>query len=82
MAEIPLVDLDSGENSADPQITPQLIFLDSPEEVEKINQEVPISPENPRMKPIEKSAEPTITTETGKQQQDSDQYKTEIVRYS
>ena len=71
MAEIPLIDLDSGGNSADPQITPQLIFLDSPEEVEKINQEVPISPENPRMKPIEKSAEPTITTETGKQQQDS-----------
>ena len=44
-AEIPLIDLDSGDNSADPHITPQLIFLDSLDEVEKINQEVPISPE-------------------------------------
>ena len=35
MAEIPLIDLDSGDNSVDPQITQQLIFLDSHEEAEK-----------------------------------------------
>ena len=71
MAEIPLIDLDSGDNSVDPQITPQLNFLDSHEEAEKKNQEVPISPENPRMEPTEKSAEPAITAETEKQQLDS-----------
>ena len=70
-AEIPLIDLDSGDNSADPQMTPQLIFLDSHEEVEKTNKEIPIPPENARMESTEKSAEPAITTETEKQQQDS-----------
>ena len=70
MAEIPLIDLDSGDNSADPHITPQLIFLDSLDEVEKINQEVPISPENPRTELTEKSAEPATTTELEKQLQD------------
>ena len=64
MAEIPLIDLDSGDNSTDPHITPQLIFLDSNEEAEKINQEVPISPENLRMEPTEKCAEPVIMAET------------------
>ena len=71
MAEIPLIDLDSGDNSADSQITPQLIFLDSHVEAEKTNQEVPISPENPRMEPAEKSSEPTIMAETEKQKLDS-----------
>ena len=67
MADIPLIDLDSGDNSVDPQITPQLIFLDSHEDAEKINQEVPISPENPKMERTEKSAEPAIMAETEKQ---------------
>ena len=76
MTEIPLIDLDSGDNSTDPHITPQLIFPDSHEEAEKINQEVPISPENPRMEPTENSAEPVIMAETEKQQLDSAPTKT------
>ena len=76
MTEIPLIDLDSGDNSTDPHITPQLIFLDSHEEAEKINQEVPISPENPRMEPTENSAEPVIMAKTEKQRLDSAPTKT------
>ena len=76
MAEIPLIDFDSGDNSTNPHKTPQLIFLDSHEKAEKINQEVPISPENPRMEPTEKSAELVIMAETEKQQLDSAPTKT------
>ena len=76
MAEIPLIDLDSGDNSTDPHITPQLIFPDSHEEAEKINQEVPISPENTRMEHTENSAELVITAETEEQQLDSAPDKT------
>ena len=76
MTEIPQIDLDSGDNSTDPHITPQLIFLGSHEEAEKIKQEVPISPENPRMEPTENSAKPVIMTETEKQQLDSAPTKT------
>ena len=76
MAEIPLIDPDSGDNSTNPPINPQLIFLDSHEEAEKINQEVQISPENPRMEPTENSAEPVIMAETEEQQLDSAHTKT------
>ena len=69
-AEIPLIDLDSGDNSTDSHLTPPLIFLDSHEEAEKNNKELSISPENPRTEPTEKIAEPVTMAETEKQQLD------------
>ena len=58
--EIPLIDLDSGDNSSASHLTPPLIFLDSYKEAEKSNKEVPNSPENPGTEPTEKVAEPVI----------------------
>ena len=45
--EIPLIDLDSGDNERDLQATPQLILLDTMEEANKASQEMPFLPENP-----------------------------------
>ena len=67
-AEIPLIDLDSGDNSTASQLTPPLIFLDSHEEAEKSNKELPISPENPGTESTEKISEPVIMAETKKPQ--------------
>ena len=58
MDKIPRIDLDSGDNDRDPQVTPQLVFLDTHEEAEKMNQETPFPLENPGGEPTEKSVEP------------------------
>ena len=70
MTKIPLIDLDSGDNGVDPQVTPQLVLLDSHDEAEKANQEAPIPPENPGGEPIEKSDEPVVLSEAENQQMD------------
>ena len=44
MDKIPLIGLDSGDNDRDPQVTPQLVFLDTNEEAEQANQETPFLP--------------------------------------
>ena len=84
MDKIPLIDLDSGDNNRDPQVTPQLVFLDTNEEAEKVNQETPFPPENPGGEPTEKSVEPIAMAEAENQQLDPDliNKKTETVRYS
>ena len=58
MDKIPRIDLDSGDNDRDPQVTQQLVFLDTHEEAEKMNQETPFPLENPGGEPTEKSVEP------------------------
>ena len=75
MDKIPLIDLDSGDNDRDPQVTPQLVFLDTNEEAEKVNQETPFPPENPGGQPTEKSVEPVAMSEAENQQLDSDRIK-------
>ena len=70
MTKIPLIDLDSGDNGVEPQVTPQLVFLDSYDEAEKANQEGPIPPENPGGEPIGKSDEPVVMSEAENQQID------------
>ena len=72
MDKIPLIDLDSGDNDRDPQVTPQLVFLDTNEEAEKVNQETPFPPENPGGEPTEKSVEPVAMAEAENQQLDPD----------
>ena len=52
MTKIPLIDLGSGDNCVDPQVTPHLVLLDSYDEAKKANQEAPIPPENPRGEPM------------------------------
>ena len=47
MTKVPLIDLDSGDNGVEPQVTPQLVLLDSYDEAEKANKEAQIPPENP-----------------------------------
>ena len=57
-AEIPLIDLDSGYNITVPNPTPPLIILDSHEEVDTSNQEIPNYQKNPEMKLTQTNAEP------------------------
>ena len=61
--KIPLIDLDSGDNERDPQVTPQLVFLDTIEEANQANQEKPFLPENPGGEPTETSVEPIAMAE-------------------
>ena len=75
-AEIPLIDLDSGDNSTASHLTPPLIFLDSHDEAETSNKESPNSPENPGTESTEKITEPVIMAETDKQQLDPDSTQT------
>ena len=64
-AEIPLIDLDSGDNNTASHLTPPLIFLDSHEEAETSNKGLPNSPENPGTEPTEKIDEPVIMAGNG-----------------
>ena len=61
--KIPLIDLGSGDNERDPQVTPQLVFLDSIEEADQANQEKPFLPEKPGGEPTEMSVEPIAMPE-------------------
>ena len=70
MTKIPLIDLDSGDNGVDSQVTPQLVLVDSYDEAEKANQEAPIPPENSGVEPIGKSDEPVVMSEAENQQID------------
>ena len=70
MDKSPLIDLDSGNNDRDPQVTPQLVFLDTHEEDEKVIQETPFPSENPGGEPTEKSVEPVALAEVENQQLD------------
>ena len=70
MDKIPLIDLDSGDNDRDPHVTPQLVFLDTHEEAEKVNQETPFPSENPGGEPTEKSVEPVAMAVAENQQLD------------
>ena len=70
MDKSPLIDLDSGNNDRDPQVTPQLVFLDTHEEDEKVIQETPFPSENPGGEPTEKSVEPVAMAEVENQQLD------------
>ena len=63
LVKIPLIDLDSGDNERDPQVTPQLVFLDIIEEADQANQEKPFLPENPGGEPTETSVEPIAIAE-------------------
>ena len=74
--EVPLIDLDSEDNNATSHLNPPLIFLDSHEEADKGNQELPISPKNPSTEQTEKIADPTKIAETEKQQLDVTSTKT------
>ena len=66
--KIPLIDLDSGHNDRDPQVTPQLVFLDTTDEADQANQETPFFPENPGGEPTEMSVEPIAMAEAENQQ--------------
>ena len=77
-AEIPLIDLDSGDNSTASHLIPPLIFLDSHEEAETSNKRLPNSPENPGIESTENFAEPDIMEETDKQQIDPASTKTKV----
>ena len=63
MDKIPLIDLDSGDNERDPQVTPQLVFLDTIEEANQTNQEKPFLPENPGGELTETRVEPIAMAE-------------------
>ena len=66
--KIPLINLDSSDKDRDPQVTPQLIFLDTKKEAEQVNQETPFLPENSGGEPTEKSVEPIAMAEAENQQ--------------
>ena len=70
MTKVPLIDLDSGDNGVDPQVTQQLVLLDSYDEAEKANKEAQIPPENPGGEPIGKSDEAVVMSEAENQQID------------
>ena len=74
--EFPLIDFDSGDNSTASHQTPPLIFLDSHEEADKDDKELPISPEKPRTEPTEKIADSVTIAKTEKQQLDPTSTKT------
>ena len=61
--KIPLIDLDSGDNERDLQVTPQLVLLDTMEEANQPNQEKPLLLENPGREFTEISVEPIAMAE-------------------
>ena len=70
--KIPLIDLDSGDNERDIQVTPQLVLLDTMEEANQPNQEKPLLPENPAREFTEISVEPIAMAEAESKQLYSD----------
>ena len=68
----PLIDLDSGDNDRDPQVTPKLVFLETNEEADQANQEKPFFPENPGGEPTEMSVEPIAIAEAENKQSYTD----------
>ena len=70
--KIPLIDLDSRDNERDPQVTPQLVFLDIIEEANQANQEKPFLPENPGGEFTATSVEPIAMAEAESKQPYSD----------
>ena len=70
--KIPLIDLDSGDNERDLQVTPQLVLLDTMEEANQPNQEKPLLPENPGREFTEISVEPIAMAEVESKQLHSD----------
>ena len=66
--EFPLIDIDAENNNTTFHPNPPLIFLDSHEETDKGNKELPISLESPSTEQTEKIADPITIAETEKQQ--------------
>ena len=66
--KFPLIDLGSANNNTTSHLNPPLIFLDSHEEADKSNKELPVFPENPSTEQTEKIADPITIAETEKQQ--------------
>ena len=73
--EFPLIDLDSEDNNTS-HPNPPLIFLDSHEEADKGNKDLPIPLENPSTEQTEKIAHPITIAETEKQQPEVNSTKT------
>ena len=62
-----MIVIDSGDNSKVPHSTPQLIHLDSHEEVDGSNQEIPNYQKKPEVKLTQMNAEPDTTVEIDSQ---------------